>query len=97
MELGEVIEDGLKRRGLSTRKAAVEAGVSASYLRMVMQGTNRPSDETIRRIARVIGEDEDRLAIQCGLGFPKGSPRRAAAELLQENLELRARLAGVAS
>lgn len=97
MELGEVIDDGLKARNLSVRAAAKEIGVTPTYLRLVMQGVERPADGTTRRIARVIGHNEDALAIQCGLLFPVGSPRRQAAELLQENLRLRSQLEGAAS
>ncbi len=56
-------------RGLGLREAAKLARISATYLSRVELGrpVGRPSEPTLRRIARAIGDDPDALVLTAGI------------------------------
>lgn len=67
-ELGQIIESVRRRRGLSLRGLAREIGKSATLLSMLEGNDRAPpvAEETLRRIAEVLGIEADHLVTLAG-------------------------------
>jgi len=61
--LGERIRRVRKERGLGLRQTATKTGISATFLSRVETGKEAatPSEDTLRKIAEVLGDDFDEL------------------------------------
>lgn len=92
MELSEVIRDAMAARKLSLRATATQAGVSVGYLSEILGARTKPGEAALRKVAAVLDLDGDQLVIMAGRMFAVGSTRRIAAELLERNKKLEARL-----
>lgn len=62
MDFGQRIRELRKERGVSQRELAAQVGIDFSYLSKFEVGRmDPPSEAVIRRIAQVLGADEDEL------------------------------------
>lgn len=68
--MSETIGARLRRRrlglGRSARAVAAEAGIGYPYLSKLERDHNLPSDDVLVRLAWVLGEDADELAVVAG-------------------------------
>lgn len=73
--IGEIIREKRLAKGLTLRKFAALLDVSPTYVSLFEQGdAPPPTDERLRQIAKVLGEDPDELIAMAGRvpeGFSK--------------------------
>lgn len=81
--------------GLQEKSVAIEAGIDASTLAKVKQGTARPSEEALDRAMDATGSEAWLYYWLIKRGWDPRSLRRFESEVERENRELRERLAAV--
>jgi len=92
--LKQLIRDALERRGLSRRRASLEAGQSESYVRDILEGRVRhPGIAGILSLAQVLRIPTERLieAVQRdliirGIGSSREAATRIVGEMTPEQL-----------
>jgi len=92
--LAELLEDLIKRRGLSNRNAAEKIGISGPGLGYILSGRSVPEPDTIKKIAAWSGLPEEyllRLAGHLGPPGPRNSDLEVAAQLryLREQMKVK--------
>jgi transcriptional regulator with XRE-family HTH domain len=89
------IADMIAKSGLQEKTIAIEAGIDASTLAKVKQGTARPSEAHLRLMMDASGSEAWIYYWLLRRGYDPRSLRRIESDVERENRELRERLAAL--